>query len=230
MKTKKLFIGLLLSFCFINLASAQFYVGGSLGFTSSKYSEGAEDGALSGVSYKILPEIGYQYAENLSFGVSFGYVKGFPAMGALDASDYRAILTAAIGTAADISSGDLLGINLKSFRVAPYARYTFMKFDRIEFFVDGMLGVNMINTSGDVSDFLDEYSEELPEGEQKVLGLEVGIRPGMSVTLSPRLKLIAKAGTFGYQRLSVSDSDTTISRFGLEMDSNNLVFGAVYYF
>lgn len=48
-------------------ANAQVYVGGSLGFTSSKMDNGGAD--QDGTSYKILPEIGYQLDDMVSIGV-----------------------------------------------------------------------------------------------------------------------------------------------------------------
>ncbi|MCX4292641.1 MAG: outer membrane beta-barrel protein [Prevotella sp.] len=50
-------------------ASAQIYVGGSLGFESSKENKDAD--ALT--SFSILPEVGYNLSDNLAVGIQLGY-------------------------------------------------------------------------------------------------------------------------------------------------------------
>lgn len=50
-------------------ASAQVYVGGSLGFESSKEHKDAE----TLTSFSILPEVGYNLSDNLAVGIQLGY-------------------------------------------------------------------------------------------------------------------------------------------------------------
>lgn len=49
-------------------ASAQVYVGGTMGLGSTKVGEGD-----SKMSYKFVPELGYQLDENWDLGISIGY-------------------------------------------------------------------------------------------------------------------------------------------------------------
>ena len=67
---KKLFVMVALLAC-MTTASAQWYVGGSFGFTSSKIDNGNTD--QSGSSFKIIPDIGYKIDDRVSAGVQVGY-------------------------------------------------------------------------------------------------------------------------------------------------------------
>lgn len=62
-------------------------------------------------NFNITPEVGYNLDENWAIGTTLGY-------------DYQY----------------LDGIKVNSFVVAPYARYTFVKFDNVSLFLDGGFG------------------------------------------------------------------------------------------
>ena len=89
---------ILLSFavaCVSLAASAQGYVGGSVGIASSK-----TDGSDAVTTYQFLPEIGVNLDENWSIGTVVGWGKGDPVQYEGESRNY--------------------------FKIAPYARYTFV--------------------------------------------------------------------------------------------------------
>lgn len=96
-------------------ASAQVYVGGSLGFQSIKPYDGAE----TSTTFSIMPEIGYNLDDNWAVGLQLGYTSSNA-----DSDFEKTDFTKAI-------------INLN-----PYARYTFAKTGIASFFVDGGLTFN----------------------------------------------------------------------------------------
>lgn len=90
-------------------ASAQVYVGGSLGFDSKK----ANENASSLTNFSIKPEVGYNLDENWAVGIQLGY----------SSDETETILDGKFTTS--------------KFEIAPYARYTFAKSGIASFFVDG---------------------------------------------------------------------------------------------
>ncbi|MBQ6063490.1 MAG: porin family protein [Prevotella sp.] len=95
-------------------ASAQVYVGGSVGIASVK-----NGNADAETTYKILPEIGYSFNDELAVGVSLGYQKGS-----------CSLLKSSFGQ----------DVDTKAFLVSPYVRYTFLNTKYVNAFVDGGLG------------------------------------------------------------------------------------------
>ena len=106
-------------------ASAQGYVGGSLGIGSVKL--GANDAKTS---FKIVPEIGYNINDEWAVGLAIGYQQGECKLGK---ADY------------------LQETEMKLFGVNPYVRNTFLRTKYVNVFVDGGLTYQTIKDFG--SDF-----------------------------------------------------------------------------
>ena len=106
-------------------ASAQVYVGGSLGIGSVKL--GANDAKTS---FKIVPEIGYNINDEWAVGLAIGYQQGECKLGK---ADY------------------LQETEMKLFGVNPYVRNTFLRTKYVNVFVDGGLTYQTIKDFG--SDF-----------------------------------------------------------------------------
>ncbi|MBO5185524.1 MAG: outer membrane beta-barrel protein [Prevotella sp.] len=109
-------------------ASAQVYVGGSLGFESSKEYKDAE----TLTSFSIIPEVGYNLSDNLAVGIQLGYASQDIMLAGED-EDVK-------GTAS-------------AFSIAPYARYTFAKSGAASFFVDGGIIFTSYGSDADGSNF-----------------------------------------------------------------------------
>lgn len=94
-------------------ASAQFYVGGSLGIGSVK--AGNLDAETT---YKIVPEVGYNINDEWAVGIALGYQKGACTLG---------------------QGAYAQDVDLKVFGVNPYVRNTFLNTKYVNVFVDGGL-------------------------------------------------------------------------------------------
>ncbi len=111
-------------------ASAQVYVGGTLGFNAGK----AFDGADNVTKFEIAPEIGYNFNEKWAVGLGIGFTTQ---NGDFDTTE--PLLPVPNG------SGVKYGKSQSAFTIAPYARYTFAKTGIASFFVDGGFQAMFLN-------------------------------------------------------------------------------------
>lgn len=140
------------------------------------------EGGKSVSTYKIMPEIGYNLSDNWAIGATLGYAK--------------------------IEMNEEL---MKGFEIAPYVRYTFVKSDLLNLFVDGQVSFNSSKPDGD--------------GAESISTFGVGIKPGLAVNLSENISLIAKYGLLGYEK-----QKDGYSEFGLNVDASKIEFGFIYNF
>lgn len=145
------------------------------------------DGANE-TTFKILPEIGYNLSEDWAIGTQIGYQY-----------DYNS------------------GMKFNTFVVAPYARWTYAKFDAVSLFLDGGFEFGTTKASG----------KGVKDDAHNSWG--IGIKPGVKVDLTDKLSFIAHAGFFGYRE---SDDYEIFGKngFGLDVDGNALQFGLYYNF
>lgn len=110
---KKLFFTLAIMLGLATTVSAQevgqIWVGGSVGFNSTKVGD-----ADRVSSYRIIPEIGYVFAENLGVGIKLGYAHNKYAAG------FNSVIAAK-----------------DAFTVNPFVRYSFLKGSIGGLFIDG---------------------------------------------------------------------------------------------
>lgn len=132
-------------------------------------------------SVAIAPEIGYNFNERWAIGGEVVY-----------------------------SHDHTKGINVNSFAIAPYIRWTYFRADMVRLFLDGSATVGF-NRVKDV--------ETLKYGQ-------IGFRPGIAVRLNDHFAFLARYGFLGYQRNVTGDGNA----FGLSFDSNNLAIGFNYSF
>ena len=195
----------------------KFYMGGTLGFTwSSMKPNGGQKS--SGASFKINPEMGYQLSKKVSVGLQVGYSHGYAAFGGIDFNDFKSIANAVISTAADIASDNNMKLN--SMRVAPYVRYNFLQAGKFGMFVEGGIGYIYVKGDGNV----------LILNDPKLNAIEVNIRPGISVQLAKNVDLVAKVGSLGFIHGKEKGTDVKLTRFGLDVDTYNILFGLNYRF
>ena len=167
--------------------NAQVYVGGGVGFQTT-----SQDGN-SETFFKLVPEIGYNLDENWAVGIAVGY------------GEHKTTL----------KSGNLkTTAKVKAFEIAPYARYTFAKFDKVNLFVDGTVGYSHVDYAG-----------------AKTNSFALGLKPGVAVNLNDKLSFVAHVGFLGYQNDKVKGDDKSTNTFGLnDLDGSNLSFGVYYNF
>ena len=167
-------------------ANAQVYVGGGVGLLTSSYDGNSE------TYFSILPEIGYNINEDWAVGIAVGY------------GEAKSKVNVA---------GVKVTEKVKTFQIAPYARYTFAKFDKVNLFVDGSVGYKHENFAG-----------------VKTNTFAVGFKPGVAVNLNDKLSFVAHVGFLGYQNDKVKGDDKSTNTFGLNLDGSNLSFGVYYNF
>ena len=168
--------------------NAQVYIGGGIGLGTSSYDGNSE------TYFKIIPEIGYNLDENWAVGLTIGY------------GETKTTLK-------NYATGVKTSEKVKSFTIAPYARYTFAHFDKVNLFVDGTVGYNHENYAG-----------------TKINTFGIGFKPGVAVNLNDKLSFVAHVGFLGYENEKVKGDSKSTNSFGLDLSGNNLSFGVYYNF
>lgn len=222
--------------------SAQVYLGGSLGFSSSslKIADGADK--LSGSSFQIRPEVGYKLDDKMALGIELGYTQGVPTFGNISYSDVKGAITSVASAATDIVGGKKFGqmtgrsVKISGLAVAPYFRYNFIASKYFDLFAELRIGYTAAKAR--MTGYDDETGEKLGDSDIKANIFEAGIRPGIAVKITNKINLTAKLGNLGYQNLSLNLEDMMgkgapkpkLNRFGLNLDANNIIFGMSYNF
>ena len=217
-------------------ANAQLYFGGSVAFSTTTWNDGQNqaNSITSGTSFKFMPEVGFRINDRMAVGGTVGYMHGLAALGSLNPNDYKGMLLAAAGMRGDqLSATNANGQNLGGQRVdgirfAPYFRFSIVNSRRFDLFVDGVLGYSSITTQN-----LNAQNAWV-EGPKYGL-LEIGARPGFLVKFDGHFSIMAHIGSLGYQnisntRINPDNSRTTsnIGRFGLDVDSANIMLGFIF--
>ncbi len=153
-------------------ANAQVYVGGSLGFASESYDGNSE------TVWSIMPEIGYNLNEDWAVGVVVGYGEG---------KDKTKV------------DGVTFTDKVKTFAISPYVRYTAVKLNMVNVFIDGGFGYQNVKW-GDVKDNIWQF----------------GLKPGVTRTRSLRVMtraLSLSASTLAAKLASVCTTTSNPQRF-----------------
>ena len=173
--------------CVAATMNAQAYIGGGLGFQTTKQGENTNTVIM------VEPELGYNLDENWAVGISLGYGH------TKQSTEVRGVETS---------------VKTDVFTIAPYARYTFVKLDKVNVFVDG--GLSYTHTK---------------VGDAKNNTFAIGFKPGVAVNLNEKLSFVTHVGFLGYQN-SKDDVDgaKAANTFGFDLDGSNLSFGLYYNF
>ena len=166
-------------------ANAQVYVGGSIGFASESYDGNSE------TVWSIMPEIGYNLNEDWAIGVVVGYG---------EAKDKEKV------------NGVTITDKVKTFTISPYARYTAVKLDKVNIFIDGGFGYQNVKW-GDVKDNIWQF----------------GVKPGVSINLNDKLSFVSHFGFLGYKNEKLKGDDESTKSFGFNLGSE-VSFGMYYNF
>ena len=214
---------------FAMTASAQIYVGGQIGFSTSSVNADTEgSSSISGTSFKILPEVGYKLNDKWAVGIQVGYSQGISAFGTFDVNDFRSLAKNVGSAAFDVlSSSDLADVKLNSFRVAPYVRYPFLKAGNFDFFLEGGVAYTNIKAKN-----VSELISQIPD-DPTINAFEIAVRPGITFNINQNAQVVAKIGALGYQNAKLDmgmGSKPSINRFGREVDGDDLSLGFNYQF
>ena len=101
--------------------------------------------------------------------------------------------------------------------VEPYVRYTFVRSKYINAFVDGGFGYTHFNHAHGAAASVNAWS--------------VGVKPGISVNLSPKVSFVAHVGFAGWKSAKADvDGAKSSDAWGVDLDGNNVTFGVYYNF
>lgn len=197
-------------------ANAQVYVGGGLGFSSNKDAYVDADGVSEPdavTSFSILPEIGYKLDDKLSVGIQLGFTT----------TSFGDIEYDGIG---------LEDVKSTGFSIAPYARYTFVKWGKVGLFADAQFAYSHSTAKGDIP----ADHNMVIEGKYTENEWSLGIIPGVSFDVNEKISLVTKIGWLGYSsakpELEAGDMKqkyNASSNFGLNL-TNNVEFALFYNF
>lgn len=118
--------------------------------------------------------------------------------------------------------GSILGVSYRKsggeektiFKVNPYARYTYFNTGSLNLFMDGGVDLGIGRAHGSTAV---EYG--------------IGIRPGFSFDVTDHFSLVAHIGFLGYQGGNrPAKNNGANENWGLNLSSNNLMFGFYYNF
>ena len=179
-------------------ASAQVYIGGGIGFSSEKDGYRNGDPEPDAVTrFHLNPEVGYNLSDKLAVGIGLGV-------------DYG-------------KQGDT---KTTGFEIAPYARWTFVKWNRVSLFLDGGLAYGFDKTKREY-----DNGHETVSTENKDAYFKIGVKPGLRVDITDHLAFMTRLGWFGYECIMPDGDDMNNgSRFGLDVNGENLTFGLLYSF
>lgn len=196
-------------------ASAQFYVGGSLGMdyskNKSKFLNETTDGAKT-FAWDITPSVGFMFAENMGVGIDLGFGMSTTTHPKTE-------------TTPEIKNQETKWI------VAPYFRYVFMGIENFKFYGDVKLNFNggkeKVKSDGDTHD------------GDKVFNWGIGIYPGMAYMLTENISMNCSlnilALSFGQTKVTskVGDDDKvdTNTAFGFGINrATPITIGFFYTF
>lgn len=132
---------------------------------------------------------------------------------------YNLSETWAIGTTVGIDYTKLDDVKLTLVNFNPYARYTFLRAGMVSVFCDGGvdLGFGKAKYDGESGD--------------TAVAFGIGIKPGVSITLSEKFGFVAHVGFLGYKGGNDAAKDAgTPEVYGLSLSGNDLSFGFYYNF
>ena len=134
-------------------------------------------------TFVITPELGYNLNEKWAVGMKIGY---------------------AYNKVDDAKSNE--------FVVNPYARYTFVKLDKVNFFVDGGFEYNYVKVEDDSAN-----------------GFGISFKPGVAVNLNEKVSFVAHVGNFGWSSAKAKNAKS-VQSVDLGLNLASVDFGLYYNF
>lgn len=134
-------------------------------------------------TFVITPELGYNLNEKWAVGMKIGY---------------------AYNKVDDAKSNE--------FVVNPYARYTFVKLDKVNFFVDGGFEYNYVKVEDDSAN-----------------GFGISFKPGVAVNLNDKVSFVAHVGNFGWSSAKAKNAKS-VQSVDLGLNLASVDFGLYYNF
>lgn len=187
-------------------ANAQYYVGGSVGFETSK-----TKGLPSSTTFTLLPDFGYEMDEQLGFGIEIGYQH--------------------TGNYANELVGSVSGLKANTFKIAPYVRYTYLKTGMIKLFLDGKVGFSTTSMKRDVTS-IDSNGNPISTTQKyndRANAFSITVEPGIAFEVAKSWSIEAKTtNLLGFHHTWYGNMKS--NAFGLGVNTLGLNFGAYYHF
>lgn len=178
--------------------NAQGYIGGSLGLDFQNKLVDKDGKDATGMFFQIKPEVGY----NLDDKSSVGIVLGFGVTNNGSKMSFNGVKFAGLKT-------DKSAIQ---FQVAPYYRYKFVQFDKVDLFIDAMVSF--------------QYTK-YDEWNNTTFG--IGVRPGVAFNASDKISFVAKLGDGLFFESSKDKDVDAVSHFGLNANTLAALEIGMYY-
>ena len=178
--------------------NAQGYIGGSLGLDFQNKLVDKDGKDATGMFFQIKPEVGY----NLDDKSSVGIVLGFGVTNNGSKMSFNGVNFAGLKT-------DKSAIQ---FQVAPYYRYKFVQFDKVDLFIDAMVAF--------------QYTK-YDEWNNTTFG--IGVRPGVAFNASDKISFVAKLGDGLFFESSKDKDVDAVSHFGLNANTLAALEIGMYY-
>ncbi len=100
------------------------------------------------------------------------------------------------------------------FQVNPYARWNYFRYEKVRLFVDGGVDLGLGRADGSTA-----------------VEFGIGLRPGVALDINNKFSLVAHIGFLGYQGgNNAAKRNGAPENWGLNFDTNNLMFGFSYNF
>ena len=199
---KKILMTVVAAFAAVSM-NAQVYVGGTLGLSFENKLVNVKDGSeATGMNFQIKPEVGFNLDEKSSVGVVLGFGITNNTNEMFERNTF----------AAEIAGGLKTDKSAIQFAIAPYYRYKFLQFDKVDLFFDAQVGFTYTKFD-----------------ELKNTTFNVGVRPGVAFNASDNISFVAKLGTGLFFESSKNKGQDARSKFGLNANTLAPLEIGMYY-
>lgn len=181
--------------------NAQGYIGGSFGldFQNKLVDQKDPTKDATGMFFQIKPELGYNLDEKSSVGIVLGF-------GLTNNGNKMAINGVAP------YAGQKTDKTAIQFQIAPYYRYKFLQFEKVDLFIDAMVAL--------------QYTK-LDDWNNTTFG--IGVRPGVAFNANDKISFVAKLGDGLFFESSKSKNVDAVSHFGLNANTLAALEIGMYY-
>jgi len=195
---KKVLFSVVLALATTFGASAQLWIGGEVGFSSSTAK--TDDFKATASTFSIAPEIGYSINDNLGVGLTFAF-----------------------GTEGQ-KIGDADRESASAFAIAPFVQYKAIEFGKFQLFARAAFQFESNTGAYELGEELDDL---WGDDKLKMSGFGVNIAPYMHYVINEKFNLVAKLNFLSLGFASVTpkydgEKGITISTFNFGVDANNV--------
>jgi len=189
--------------CVAATMNAQVYVGGTLGLGFENKLTDKDGKDATGMIFQIKPELGYNLDEKSSVGIVLGF-------GVTNNTNEMINQNDTFGKI--LAGGHKTDKSAIQFTVAPYYRYKFVQFDKVDLFIDAQVGF--------VYTKYDEWNNTT---------FNIGVRPGVAFNASDKISFVAKLGSGLFFESSKNKDQDAVSKFGLNANTLAPLEIGMYY-